>query len=130
MSKASPKGGGALARAQVLNTRLAAGPPLTMRRIGMIIHVVGNPDITGLKRALDRFLLLMVEQDVTEVRNLYISAEVRRGDAQVACVDEAGRPHPVYIERYPNSHYWEASANVAPGVFAATEESGPTWRSL
>ncbi|WP_137864880.1 MULTISPECIES: hypothetical protein [unclassified Sphingomonas] len=80
----------------------------------MIIHVVGNPDINGLKRALDRIVLLMIEQEATEVRNLYLSAEIWSEDSQVLCIGEGGRPYPLYIEQNHGSEHWEATGHRKP----------------
>lgn len=90
----------------------------------MIIHVVGDVDATGIKRALDRFLLLMVEVGADHLRNFSINTEMWSGDRQVDCVDASGRRYPVYLERYPGGQYWDAGGEKEPAICDIGAEAG------
>lgn len=89
----------------------------------MIIQVVGNTDINGLSRALDRFLLFLIEEDVQEVRNFFISADLWNGSERLEAIGDNGRPYPINLEPYPDRRSWEAVGDVQPRLIRVEVES-------
>ena len=91
----------------------------------MIIQMHSPLHTTDLKRALDQLLLLLVEQDVSVVSDVYVNMTMWSGDKQVEFVDKGGQPVPLRVEPYPDRRYW---MTTGPGEFHSEIPKAPIRR--
>ena len=98
MSKALPKGGGALARAQVSNTRLAAGSPPSRGEPEMrfvLKDPVRSEDVDEALHALKAFLL---KHEIASLSSLIITCTALREGSALEAVDRTNTPRPVQLD--------------------------------
>ena len=77
----------------------------------MLFQLHSPMNTNDLRRAIDEIRMLLLNQDVSLVSEVYMGMTVWCGDRQLEFKNEAGQYEPIKVEPYPDGNLWDCSGD-------------------